>query len=110
MKRSEHKCAVETCANICPRAYPFCYSCWLDVPAELRKEVRQALKAGATERVASAPLVDVVRAAAASVREVELSGSSMWASWERAYLRAGSPEFAEVVATTEKLLQGCADD
>lgn len=85
MKRSEHSCAA--CGQPAKREYPFCLSCWHDVPKELRKAVRDALRDEEALR-------DAVARAAASVEGLnepaEMSEAAF--NWNLAYIKAGSPK------------------
>ncbi len=92
MKRSEHSCAA--CGQPAKREYPFCLSCWRDVPKELRKAVRDALGAGDDDAAR-----DAVARAAASVEglhepEPAEMTEAVW-GWNLAYLKAGSPKLEE---------------
>lgn len=92
MKRSEHTCAVRGCDKTCPREYPFCSSCWYQVPPEQRKAVRDALRQGGADVGALHYAVATAAASAAGLSEVR---SGAVAHWEAAYARAGSPELDE---------------
>jgi hypothetical protein len=89
MKRSEHACAVESCGNACPRAYPFCADCWRRVPKELRAPVRKELATRSTTDLDRSALYAAVRAAAASVKETAAGPAAQF--WEVVYHDAGSP-------------------
>lgn len=91
MKRSEHRCCVPGCENACPRAYPFCASCWRKVPKELRAPVREELAKRTTPALDRSALYYAVSAATASVQD-SLPLQPGVSSWERAYKAAGSPE------------------
>jgi hypothetical protein len=88
VKRSEHPCCVPGCENVCPREYPFCYSCWLDVPKELRAAVRKELARRTNPDLDDSALYFAVSAAKASVAESIDEDHT----WEKAYKAAGSPE------------------
>jgi hypothetical protein len=88
MKRSEHKCQVPECENACPREYPFCASCWRQVPRELRAPVRKELAKRSTPDLDRSALYYAVSAAVASVRVGQVSEPN----WERAWVAAGLPE------------------
>lgn len=91
MKRSEHKCAVPTCENPCPREYPFCATCWRKVPAEQRVRVREELAKRGTPDMDRSGIYYAVTAAAASAGDVP-QWTPETLSWERAWRAAGSPE------------------
>jgi hypothetical protein len=89
MKKSEHNCSTPGCENVCNREYPFCATCWRQVPAELRKPVRQELAKRGTPDLDRSALYYAVTSAAASVQEPQTTTAS--SSWERAWNAAGAP-------------------
>lgn len=88
MKRNEHNCCVPTCENICPRAYPFCATCWRQVPKDLRADVLREIGKRATPDLDRSALFYAVSVASASVEEKTSNDDS----WERVWAAAGSPE------------------
>jgi hypothetical protein len=89
VKRSEHICAAEGCANACPRDYPFCYSCWMGVPPEMRKSVRAALAARGTAELDRS---DLYRAVSEAIAFLRVSNSPAIKAWDAIYTAAGRPE------------------
>jgi len=91
MKRNEHLCAVESCGNVCPKAYPFCTGCWRAVPKDLKAPVLAELAKKKTIDLDRSALYYAVTAAAASVNESSAT-SSTTNEWETIWENAGAPE------------------